>query len=183
MTISELSKELSNYNSAFIIYLVAVPLVTFLYQYVHKRGYGIYSPHKYVYAILIYLTCIPGIFGSILTGYTLFILRGNLLHVNLFVYFLPIVSMIVTVVFMKKVVSLDRIPGFEKLWGLCVMLGITFILTLIILNTRIFLIFGGSMMTFFLVMIFLFALLKWGSYLLFRRKNEPSQKPPKFPFS
>lgn len=171
MTISELSTELSEYNTVFIVYLIAVPLFTFLYQYVHKRGYGIYTPHKYIYAILIYLTSIPGIFGSILTGYTLFILKGNLLHVNLFVYFLPIISMVVTIIFMKKVVDLDRIPGFEKLWGLCVMLSMTFILTLIILNTRIFLVFGGSMMSFFLVMVFLFALLKWGSYLLFKRKN------------
>lgn len=182
MSINDLVKNIEQFNLYYAIYLLVLPLLSFVYHYVYTLGRGELSPHKYVYATLIYLTSIPGIFGTILTGYTLFILRGNLLNVNLVVYFLPIISMITTIIFIRREVNLDNIPGFEKLSGLFTTLGVTFILTLILLKTRIFLFFGGSIGTFFLLLIFLFALLKWGTYMLFKRKKDQHRKPPKFPY-
>ncbi len=182
MSINDLIKNIEQFNLYCTIYLIALPIIAFLYQFVHRSGKGEDSPHKYVYSVLIYMTSIPGVLGTIITSYTLFILKGNLLNVNLVVYFLPIISMLTTIIFIRREVNLDNIPGFEKLSGLFTTLGVTFVLTLILLKTRIFLFFGGSIGTFFLLLIFLFALLKWGTYLLFKRKKDQPRKPPKFPY-
>ena len=182
MNINELIKNLEHLNLYYAIYLVVLPVLALCYHYVYSPGKGEEAPHKYIYSGLIYMSSIPGIFGTIITSYTLFILRGNLLNVNVIIYFLPIISMITTIIFIRRQVDLDDIPGFEKLSGLFMILGVTFILTLILLKTRIFLFFGGSIGTFFLLLIFLFALLKWGTYVLFKRKKDKHRKPPKFPY-
>ncbi|MCP4522347.1 MAG: hypothetical protein GY827_11760 [Cytophagales bacterium] len=179
MTINELIKSLTPYNLHIGVFLIAIPFLAFIFQYIHPRYKGEESPYKYIYSVLIYGASIPGIFGSVLTAYTLFILRGNLLNVNFLVYFLPVISMISTILLIKRNVNLDNIPGFERLWGLFLLLGITFILTLILLKTRIFLFFGGSIGAFFVVLLVLFVLLKWGSHLFFRKKRG-HKKPPKY---
>jgi hypothetical protein len=42
-------------------------------------------------------------------------------------------------------------------------------------------VFGGSIETLFLLVLDIFALLKWGVYTLFRRPDEPRRAVPRFP--
>ncbi len=160
---------------------VALPLATWLCGRLHGQGNGGAAPWKYFYSVLVYLACVPGLFAAVLTAYTLFLSHENLLDVNPLVYFLPIVSMIVTLVFMRKNVSFDQVPGFDRLSGLMVMIGCSFALALAIQKTNIWLFFGGSIEKLFLLAGGIFALLKWGTYALFRRRDEPKQEPPAFP--
>ena len=101
-------------------------------------------------------------FASVLTAYTLFISRENLLDVNPLVYFLPVVSMVVTLVFIRKNVSFDEVPGFDRLSGLMVMVGCSFAVALAIQKTNIWIFFGGSIERLFILAAGVFALLKWG---------------------
>ena len=120
-------------------------------------------------------------FASVLTAYALFFGHENLLGVNLLVYFLPIVSMVVTLVFIRKSVPFDAVPGFDRLSGLMVMVGCSFAVALAIQKTNIWIFFGGSIERLLALAGGVFALLKWGTYVLFRRHEEPKQERPKFP--
>jgi hypothetical protein len=147
----------------------------------HERGQGGASPWKYIYAVLVYLACVPGMFAGVLTAYTLFFSHENLLDVNPLIYFLPIVSMVVTLILVRKNVAFDEVPGFDRLSGLMIMVGCSFAAALAIQKTNIWLFFGGSIEKLFLLAGGIFALLKWGTHLLFRRRDEPKTEPPKFP--
>ncbi len=160
---------------------VSLPLVTWLCGRMHPRGQGGASPWKYVYSVLVYLACVPGLFAAVLTAYTLFLSHENLLDVNPLVYFLPLVSMIVTLVLLRKNVDFKEVPGFDRLSGLMAMIGCSFDLALAIQKTNIWIFFGGSIEKLFLLAAAFFALLKWGTYALFRRRDEPKIEPPKFP--
>ncbi len=160
---------------------VAPAVAAWLVGRVHERGRGGAAPWKYFYSVLVYLACVPGMFAGVLTAYTLFISRENLLDVNPLVYFLPIVSMIVTLVLIRKSVSFEEVPGFDRLSGLMIMVGCSFAVALAIQKTNIWIFFGGSIDRLFLLAAGVFALLKWGTYMLFRRRDEPKAEPPKFP--
>jgi hypothetical protein len=47
-------------------------------------------------------------------------------------------------------------------------------------RTRLWIVFGGSVFLLIGLAAFVFALLKWGSYMAFRRRDEPQLPPPKF---
>jgi hypothetical protein len=162
------------------LFLVA-PAAAWLCGWAHGRGNGGKPPWNYIYSVLVYLACVPGTFAAVLTCYSLFFTRENLLDVNPLVYFLPIVALVVTLVFIRKNVSFDEVPGFERIEGLMVMIACSFGVALAIQKTNIWIFFGGSIERLFILAAAVFALLKWGAYMLFRRRDEPKAKPPAFP--
>jgi len=181
MTIMDLLDMLTGYQQYLSAYFIGLPLLSFVYGRLVGRQRRPNSPHKYVYCLLIYLTSVPGIFAAVITAYTLFFIQTNLLLVNALVYFLPIISMFVTLVLIRKDVDLDHIPGFDRLLGLFTLLVITFVLALMIQKTRIWLLFGSSLSALIILVVFLFGLLKWAIYSIFRQRGEPVVKPPSFP--
>ena len=116
-----------------------------------------------------------------MTAYSLFFTRSNLLDASLLIYFLPIVSMIVSLVFIRKNVDFNSVPGFDRLSGLMAMLGCSFVIALAIQKTNIWIFFGGSIEILLVMAVAIFALLKWGVYMLFRSRDEPRKSAPKFP--
>jgi hypothetical protein len=172
MTIQELVNFLGTYPKILLLFFILLPVFTFSYGKTFAKEKGIQSPHKYVYSSLVYLTCVPGIFAAIITIYSLFFIHTNLLQVNLLVYFVPIISMVVTLVLIRQNIKLDQIPGYYRLTGLMALLAATFIFALILIKTRIWLFFGGSILAFLIMVIVVFSLLKWGSNALFRNKTK-----------
>ncbi|MFH1114263.1 MAG: hypothetical protein V1792_10105 [Pseudomonadota bacterium] len=170
MTARELVMLASQYPWHLTAYFSAVPLASGLLGLVLRDGRGNRSPWNYLYSVLVHLACIPGILACVLTGYALFFTRENLLDANLIVYILPIVSMILTLVLIQRTVSFDDIPGFDRLSGLMILLAVTFVLVLGLRHTRFWIIFGSSMYALMAMTAVLFLLLKWGAYLLFRRR-------------
>ena len=160
---------------------LAPPMAAWLCGVAHGRGCGGNTPWKYCYSVLVYLTSVPGTFAAVITGYTLFFTRENLMDVNPLVYFLPLASMVVTLALIHKNVSFDLVPGFDRLEGLMVMIACSFALALAIQKTNIWIVFGGSIERLFLLAAAIFALLKWGVYMLSRRREEPKQEPPSLP--
>jgi len=180
MTARELALLADGYTWQIAAFFVALPAFSWLVGFVHGSERGGFSPWHYVYSAIVYLACVPGIFAAVFTGYLLFFTRHDLLDVNLFISILPVISMTVTLVLVSKRVSFDDVPGFDRLSGLMVVIAVTFILALAIRKTRIWLIFGDSVFTLGLLVLGLFGLLKWGTYMLFRRKDEPRVDPPSF---
>lgn len=161
--------------------LVAVPVIALMLQSFHPKGKGADAPWKYFYAALVYIATVPGMLSAVLTGYTLFFTHENLLDVNLVVYFLPMASMITTLAVIRRAADFKDIPGFDRLSGLMAMIGMSFVAVLVVSKTRIWLVFGGSIYTFFALAAVVFALIKWGAYMFFRSPGQPKTNPPKFP--
>ena len=94
--------------------------------------------------------------------YGLFFYQTNLLDVNFLAYFLPIVSLGFTLVIISKIVSLDEIPGFERLSGLLTVIILAFLATFLLQRVFIHFVFFGSFMNFIAVFAALFLVFKLG---------------------
>ncbi len=179
MTGRELVDFLSAHPLILLAVFVAPPVLVFVLRFVHDRRRGGESPWKYVYGALIYFVCMPGMFAAVLTGYSLFFTRQNLMDVNWLVYILPIVSMTLTLVLVARNVDLDDVPGFDRISGLMLMIGVSFAIVFAISRTSIWLFFGGSIAILLALCAGVFALLKWGAYMATRRSSEPRRERPK----
>jgi hypothetical protein len=142
---------------------VVLPAAVLLTSALHGPKGGVRPPWSYVYAVLVYLACIPGIGAAVVTAYTLFFTRDNLLDKDLLVYVAPIVSMAVTLVLIRKRVAFDEIPGFEKLSGLMTLIAVTFVILLVVRKTFIGVVVGASLVSLLALGAILFGLLKWGA--------------------
>jgi hypothetical protein len=161
--------------------LALAPLLALMLPLLHTRGAATAGPYKHFYAALVYLACIPGTAAAVLTAYALFFTQENLLDADWVVYLLPIVLMGATLALIRRVVSFDALPGFDRLQGLLALLAATFILVLALSRTRIWIVFGGSLGMAVVLAGALFALLKWGAHTAFRRGDEPRRKRPVMP--
>jgi hypothetical protein len=118
--------------------------------------------------------------AAVLTAYTLFISRENLLDQNVLVYVAPVAAMAVTLLIVRRNVSFDAVPGFDRIWGLMTMIAMTFVIVLAIAKTSIFLFFGGPIVMLIAICAVVFALLTWGVRVAFRGSAEPRKAPPRF---
>jgi len=157
------------------------PILAFILSLLHGREAGNEAPWKYLYSVLIYAACIPGLMATVVTTYALVFAHENLLDLNAFVYVLPIVSMIATLIVIGRVADFDALPGFGRLAGLMTMIGLTFVIIEVVSRLRLLVFFGGSIWTLVAFGAFVFALLKWGSYMAFRRRGDPEKPAPRFP--
>lgn len=146
---------------------LAPPILAWIMSRLHRDGAAGVSPWRFFYAGLVYLVCIPGLLAAVLVAYGVFFLRQNLLQVNLFVYFLPLASMIATLVIVGRQADWDELPGVDRLYALMVILVVTFGVTLAIQKTRIFVFFGGTIRSLLLIALACFLLLKWANWKLF----------------
>ena len=81
---------------------------------------------KYIMSILIYSVTIPGMLALFLLLYNILFLKTNILKVSIISYFAPIIAMIITIVILNQKVKMNRLPGFNKLSSLFVMISIAF---------------------------------------------------------
>lgn len=145
---------------------VLLPAAVVVTGALHGPGGGTRSPWRYLYAVIVYLACVPGVGAAVVTAYTLFFTRENLLDKNLLVYVVPIVSMALTLLLIRKRVPFDDVPGFHRIWGLMTLIAVTFVILLVIHKTFIGIFFAAPLAALVAIGAFLFALLKWGSNAL-----------------
>ena len=128
MTLGELFDYFSANPAMLLLFFLGIPLTALLAN-VMGRGEGHLSPWKYLYAVLIYLACVPGIFAAALAIYLfLFQPGGSIFNANLLTQVLPIVSMVATLAIVRRNAPFEYIPGFGKLSSLMLMIGAVFIL-------------------------------------------------------
>ena len=171
MTLRELIAAADALRMPILIGFGAIVVVTALLGAVHGRDRGGRAPWRYLYALLVYAACVPGIFAAILVVYALFFSGENLLDVNVTIYLAPIVAMVATLGLMRRSVDFDSVPGFNRLTGLMTMIAVTFAVALVLRSLRVWLFFGASLIWFFVLAAALFVLFKWGGRLLFGRRR------------
>lgn len=167
MTIGEFIVSITRYQDYVLYFFIGLPILTIIYGFVHGKDKGNCPPHRYLYALIIYLACIPGVFSFVLTAYSLLFLRENLLDVNFFIYFLPLISMTVTLAAMRRRVNFTELPGFDRLFGFIVVLLVTFIIAFILGRMRFWVIFGGSISALIVFVVLLFLIVKYAAHKLF----------------
>ncbi len=128
MTLQEFFDYLNANPLVVLAYFLMVPFSALLANFM-GRGEGHLSPWKYLYAILIYAVCIPGIFVVALGIYMFLFERGSsIFNMNLLTQALPVISMIATLAIVRRNAPFGFIPGFGKLSSLMVMISAIFIL-------------------------------------------------------
>jgi len=165
-SVEDAIRNIGNYPLYVTAFLCLPAILALIMGFFYEPGFVV-RPADYFYSVLVYMVCIPGIVACVLIAYTLFFTRGNLLQVNVLVYFMPVIAMIVTLALIKRKTPFKRLPGFDHLAGLMIVIGITFVVLLLIYKTRIFIGFFSSVFSLLLFGVFLFVLLKIGWKKLF----------------
>ena len=137
MTLGDFFTALSDNPSIVCFLFISVPLTAFLAS-IFGKNEGAVRPWKELYTILVYLTCIPGIFAITLNVYLFLFERQSIMDTNLYTQILPIISMMLTLWLIRKNVKFEEIPGFDKLGGLIMILAALIIFMWILEKTHIF---------------------------------------------
>ena len=136
MTLGELFQQVSEQPVYVVFYFTVIPFAAALAGWLGK-GEGHLSPWKYLYATLIYLVCVPGIFSVMLNVYLFLFERRSIFDTNIYTQLLPILSMVGTLLIMRRNVDFDAIPGFDRLSGLVTIISATLIIMWFVDRTHI----------------------------------------------
>lgn len=167
MTVAEFLDLISDNPFILMLYFSTMPFIALL-ALIFGKGEGHTSPWKYLYAILIYLVCIPGIFGIAMALQSLLIDRQSFMNLNIYVTILPLVSMVLTLFLIKRNVPLDYVPGFDRISGFMVMIFVCLVLFWILSKTRVLAITFIPFHYFLIVFLALLLLMVFGWRKLFR---------------
>ncbi len=136
MTLREFIDLLGNNPFYLLIFFLLLPFTAILSGYLGK-GEGHLSPWKYLYSILVYLACIPGVFAIAFSVYLFLFERRSIFDTDIFTQIVPIVAMFITLFNIRNNVDLDAIPGFDKISGLITIISATLIFMWLIDRTHI----------------------------------------------
>lgn len=163
MTISKFIEWVNLHSNLVIIYMIIVPVLALIATMV-VGGINRKSSSRYLYSGLMHATCIPGVLAMILSGYTIGLQRGDILNVNVLVYFLPIISMGLTIGIINRTTRMAHIPGFKRLSGFMLMIAVAFVLVFILQRMFIGVLFFGTVQSLLLLFVALFVIIKiaWG---------------------
>ncbi|WP_455382599.1 hypothetical protein [Salinispira pacifica] len=169
MSVLDVLALISQHPLYTVIYAAAIPVLTIVLRPMHGPYDAPLSPWKYFYSVLIYLSCIPGFAGLFFALYLSVFQRTNLLELSIVTYFLPVASMAVTLVIMRKSIRFDEIPGFRTLFGLFLLIVLSFVGLLLLDRLRVFLFFRGSFLSFVLIWVAIFIVLRIAVRMIFGR--------------
>lgn len=159
MTLREFIQQWTQHPQFFLLFFGGLPLLALL-------GFLLPKPLRYstgtrwVYSLGLHLSSVPGMFALSLLAYSLFFTHENLLDVNAMAYFLPPLSMGLTLFFIRQQIPLSLVPGFDRLSGLMGLMGLSFLALLLLNKLFVGIFFGGSIVQ--------FLMLGFGGYLLLR---------------
>ena len=165
MTTAEALQWLGQYQGAIGGGLVVLPVATYLlgvfFRRISARLVG------YFLAVAIHLAVIPGISMAVLVLYLLFFVRANLLNdLHLVIHVLPVLSMATTLWAASRIMAFDDIPGFRRIEGLMLLVGLSFAAALAIQKTRLGILFLARLEHLFIIVIAVVGLWKLGASML-----------------
>lgn len=114
MTLGEFVQWLGSAPQYIIGYFLLIPVLAALMWFI-AADQGHVSPWKYVYSVLIYAVCIPGITAIAFNLYLFAFQRQNIFSTDVFTQILPVLSMFLTLWLIRKNVGFAFIPGFDKI--------------------------------------------------------------------
>ncbi|WP_103072174.1 hypothetical protein [Aquimarina sediminis] len=131
MTLQDIINWFSTNPKLILIYFTVVIVLSLLgLVLVNQRNFR--PPLNYMYGALVYAATIPGLLALIIILYSFFFLKMNLLEMDVLTYYVPVACMFLSLFIIHKTVPMSRIPGFDKLSGVFVIVGITFVITYIL---------------------------------------------------
>lgn len=117
MTLLDFFNYVTAHSEVAVLFLLAIPLLAFLVNlWSGETAEQIYR-WRYVYAGLVYAACIPGILALWLNVYLFLFERQSIWTMNLALQLLPILTMIGTLMLIRRKIPFDYVPGFGKLSG------------------------------------------------------------------
>ena len=161
MTLKDFFDLLGDNPFYVLSYFSLIPITAFIAGIMGKNE-GDISPWKFLYSTLIYLVCLPGIFAITLNVYKFLFERGSIMELNVYTQILPIISMIATLLLIRKNVELNRIPGFGNLSGLVTMVLVLFTVMWFLEHTRIIIFSYMKIEYFFVMLIVLLLIFRYG---------------------
>ena len=116
MTLSQLFASISENPWPLALYFILMPAVAWVVGQVSDGSRDV-KFWSYVYAVLVYAICIPGIFAVVLNIYLFLFERQSIWQANVILQFLPVISMGLTLMLIKSKIPFSLIPGFGKISG------------------------------------------------------------------
>jgi len=137
MTIEDLLVYLTNDKTALFLFFILLPILTIIITSI-SAGRSLEKPYSYLYSILLFTVCIPGVLSITLWVYSMFFERKAIWQLPFFVYYLPIIIMTSCIYILKKKrIPIRRLPWSGELYEFLVLLIITFASILIIMKLHI----------------------------------------------
>ncbi|MFN8353077.1 MAG: hypothetical protein U0Y10_01410 [Spirosomataceae bacterium] len=124
MTLRDIFQSIAENPTWIVVYFLLLPVAAYLIGEVATGSRDV-KFWGYVYAVLSYLVCIPGIFAVTLNVYLFLFERQSVWDMNLVTQALPILSMIITLMLIKRKIPFELIPGFGKLSGFLTLIAAT----------------------------------------------------------
>ncbi|WP_149243819.1 hypothetical protein [Dyadobacter sp. 32] len=116
MTLSQLFASISQNPWQLASVFMLMPVIAWLVG-ILAHGSRDVKFWSYVFAVLVYATCIPGIFSVCLNIYLFLFERQSIWQANIVLQFLPMISMALTLMIIKSKIPFSLIPGFGKISG------------------------------------------------------------------
>ena len=173
MTLQELLHYLSTHPLIVLAYFTLIPAVALLAGlFDEERGH--LAPWNYTYAALIYAVSVPGIFALSLDVYSVLIEKRSIFQIDLLTQVLPVASMILTLLIIRRNVDLDFIPGFDRLSGLMMIITAAMIIMWAVDRVRLVVFSRLNIAYVFLIFAALLLIIRYGA-----RKLLSGSKPPR----
>ncbi len=138
MTLRDVFEALSGQPVLLFLLLSAIPAGAFLVNLWSGETAEDIWKWRYAYAGLVYLACIPGIFAFTLNIYLFLFERQSIWDMNLALQVFPMLTMIATLVLIKRRMPFTYIPGFGKLSSFLTLIAAVMGLLWFIDRTRIY---------------------------------------------
>ena len=122
MTVQELFDFVGNNPKYLLYYFIAMPILAGIVGLIGDDKCK-YSPWREFYMVIIYAVMIPGIFAFFFNLYLFLFENHSILNFDILIQVLPIVSMIATLLVIKRYVRFEDIPGFDKISGLVMVIS------------------------------------------------------------
>lgn len=159
MTLQELLTSLDSHPVPVAAYFLLLPAAAWLARRFHSRGTLYQSPLRWVYSVILYGVCLPGIVAAVAFADTL--LHGSIMQAGILSQILPLGSMFATLGLINQQADPEHIPGFRRMTAFMLLLAVTAISVFLLMQTRIWIFIGGGVWTLLISMGILFLLLKW----------------------
>ncbi len=167
MTLGEFFVKVGDSPSIILFYFIAIPAIAFL-MYMWVKEEGDKAPWTYIYSLLIYLVCIPGIFAITLSAYLFLFERKSIFDTDVYLQILPLLSMVITLWIIKLNVEFKSIPGFGRISSLMLVITVVMSLLWILEKTHIFAITFVPFQYVIILMLGIFAAIFFGSKRVFK---------------
>ncbi len=136
MTIDELIKSITQDTVALFFFFLILPIVAFLAASMSQNK-GHQPPFNYVLSGLIYTSAVPGVLSLSFWGYAMLYGQQSLIELPFTVYYMPLISMLLTFYLIGRSISIKALPWFGALYELMILMAIVFCFILFLMHLEV----------------------------------------------